>query len=268
MAKEKIDISMQFVIFTTTIAIWIYLYDKIVELTTNQPTNDSLLILSVCHYLSFICIFLSFIILTNKTFNLKKSNYFDHTKFNDFSILSHKILFSLWAPMFVFSLISILSVNFSGNIIFKYQSPLVLLFSLIITGLFFKIILGIQYIKIIQNINIKSLWIFLSLVSFYFLYVSTLVLHSSSIDFKTDKEFYQDNDIVKLQIKPRGYIFLPRIEKVAYNINYENFKKDSDHTYSLNLKKHPNNGWSIIEIVYESQIFNIIKKDYHDLNRN
>jgi len=56
------DFAFQFGIFTSCVVLWIYLYSQIVDLTTRDPVNASLFYLGFTHYISFLCLLFSFII--------------------------------------------------------------------------------------------------------------------------------------------------------------------------------------------------------------
>ena len=265
MNKENFDISLLLVVFTTTIAIWLYLFETIVTLTTNQPTNDLLFTLNSFHFLSFLCIFFSFIILVAKCLNAIKVSKRQTIRLNQIAEKCQKYLFSLWGILLLFSIISLLVTNFFLKVNFKYQFTLIAITSIILTFIILSLF-GIK-IKIIANelqkIHCKY---YITIIIMYLLYFPIIVLLSSGVSFKTEKEFYTENDIIRMEVKPRGYIFLPRIEKVNYGFQIKDAKHGSKNCYYVNLKEYNDNIEAIIEVTYELQILRIQKKDYYFLN--
>lgn len=265
MNKERFDISLLLVVFTTTIAIWLYLFETIVTLTTNQPTNNFLFTLNLFHFLSFLCITFSFVILVTKCLNAIEVSKKQTIRLNQIAEKCQKYLFSLWGILLLFSIISFLSTNFFLKVSFNYQFTLITFTSLILTFIILSSF-GIK-IKIIANELSKiHLKYYITIITIYILYFPVAVLLSSGINFKSEKEFYTQNEIIRMEIKPRGYIFLPRIEKVNYGFRFKDAKHGSRNCYYVNLKEYDGNEEAVIEVTYKLQILGIQKKDYFYLN--
>ncbi|MBD3584072.1 hypothetical protein [Flavobacterium selenitireducens] len=264
--KEKLDLRFLLPVFTSTIGIFIYLHFRIVEITTLEPANDYLLILSVCHYLSAICSILVFVVLTNEGLN-----YLNIDKRLIIPVLksresAQRNLLFFWPFLLVYSLASLVSISVFSSFDFETKQTLAITLSIIISILIIKFFLGIGIKLIAKMMSIIS---FKSIIVFflgYLIFIPIEVLSSSGIIVESDKKIYKQTDVVNLLIKPKGYIFRPRIENVNYGLTFDTIKRGSDYVYYFDLKDYDSLTVPLVQTKYTLQIFESKYEHYFDLN--
>lgn len=264
--KEKLDLRFLLPVFTSTVGLFIFLTYKIIDLTTLEPTNDYLISLSICHYLSFICAFLVFIVLANQGMqhaSIDKRFELLITKRAD---SAQKKLLLFWPFLLTYSVVSLVCESLFSSFDLEIRSAGSSILSIFLTIIIIKISLGITaklLVNMFNSISIKQIVFF---VIGYIVFVSIAVLSTSGVWFESDKKFYTQNETVRIMVKPKGYVFLPYIKKVDYALSIEPIATGSDHSYYFDLKDYGSNTTSLVEVIYETQIFEVEKVSYFDIN--
>jgi hypothetical protein len=140
-------------------------------------------------------------------------------------------LFLLWGPMVLFSLICLAC---SRVIPLEHDTNLVEVV-IYITGSVLVVLL-FRYVFDFRFRPSKIKWPYIMLIIPYTsLYIVMVSFLSSGVDFKTEKEFYKKDEVLRFAARRKGYVFLPRIDAVNYC--GDTITSSFDDTYSLDLKK-------------------------------
>jgi hypothetical protein len=252
-------------VFTSAVIVWIYLYNTIIGLTTSEPAALSLLYLGISHYFSFLSVLFSFILLLRHCLEVSLEQ-FEINRLKRFSKLadySQRVLFSVWGPMFVFSITALLSQNmFSGSKFDFLQENGGFIVGAGLCILFFQF-LGINIFKLLLKVG----WMQVALSSVLpFFYMLLLAMFSADIQYKVEKDFYQKNEIARFEVKRKGYIFLPYINYVLYNF-YDTLRENSDNAYFVDLNKDSTSERSLVEVTYSPQLFDFAMRKYIYINK-
>lgn len=265
MQKRKLDISLIIGVFSSSIVLWFFLYSTIIDLTTEEPAALSLIYLGFAHYLSFLCVLYSFILMLDNglEIGLEELEYNKLKKFKSIANHSRRVLFSLWGLMFIFSITSLLSKNIFVNSKYRFLEENVgFILGIVLCILFFATV-GINVFRLIIKMNI---WLLVATPILVIIYTTFLSLSSADIKYKVEKDFYENTDTVHFEIKRKGYIFLPQIKYVLYNFG-DTLKEYTDGTYYIELGKYIDTRQSLVEITYSPQAFGNDFRKYIYINK-
>ena len=244
----NIDIRFLFVLLTTYIAIWIFLYDYIVVQTTNLETYYMILI-GLLHYTIFVFIVPTVVLLFYKGLS--------YTDINDELIHEQKITkiinncknFVMKWWLFIFLNVLLLTVF---NVIFLSLNVWLVIFVLIVSIVLYMPIRGIN--SPLKKLNINILWTSITFVGFI-IYVFFLSLFASDVIITTDKDFYKVDDIVRIEVKRKGYFLLPEIKSITLNGGYEKDKKHETFSFRIYENEYNDGYFNFIEVKYKPQLF-------------
>ncbi|MBW0179190.1 hypothetical protein [Sediminibacterium sp.] len=265
-SNNRLDTSLIFGVFTSSIILWFFLYSTIVDLTTEDPASLALLYLGLAHYLSFACIILSFIVMLNNglQIGLEDHEYNRLKKFQKIAYKSKGILFSVWGIMFILSVTSLVSHSFFASFKTKFLMESGGLILGIIICISFFILLRINILRLIMKINP---WVLITTPFLLTIYFITLSVFAADIKYKVEKEFYTINEIAHFEVKRKGYILLPQIKYVLYNF-HDTLKEYSDGTYFIELNKDTSLKQSLVEITYSPQMLENDFRKYIYINKS
>lgn len=264
--NNKIDITFILGVFTSSIIVWIYLYNIIIDLTTSEPASISLLYLVFSHYVSFLSVLFSFVLLLRHCLEISHEQHEINRlkQFQKIANFSQRALFAVWAPMFVFCITALVSQNMFSNSKFDFLQE--------IGGFIVRALLCILFFFVVLKINIFSLLskaglIHLSISPILILIYSFLLsIFSADVKYKVEKDFYHKNEIARFEIKRKGYFFLPAINSVLYNFS-DSLQENSESAYFVYLNKDSANTYSLIEVTYSPQIFEFSMRKYFYINK-
>lgn len=249
--KKKLKIPELITILSLSIGLWLFFYNRIVEVGSNDIYTDIVLSLALSHAFIFYNVCFTLVLLYNKT----QQRFLNRRMF----LISKKInsyLTNLWLPIIVFCLVNFLIFHLNFGINFEYKLAVNSLLSFFLTVVFFVFLYQISICKLI-NKNCYDFIVWGGLIMFsYYIYLPILVIISSDVEVVFDKKFYK-NERVYFTINSRGYMFLPNIKSIMIN------GTDSLNPYNLNHeinqnKLHEQNNF--IEVIYEPQVFKIEKE--------
>lgn len=264
--NRKDEISELIVILTSSVSIWFYLYNLIIDESSKNHYNDSVLGYSVSHFLVFVNSLVSLIILYNKTLSnssLEKKHLINITKISE---KLENYLYSLWLPITFLSLINVALYNFNFNIQFKFILIFNLLLSTFITILFFSILLNFNFKKIHEivrnSIRMTILGIFLS----YFFYLPLMILISSNVEIELKNNINKPDEDILFIVNRKGYIYLPYLESIKYDNKTKTIEKGSDSAYKIDKRNLQNVTYSFLEIEIKHQMTNKRIKKYIEIH--
>jgi len=262
MAKQP-DLSFQFGVFSSCAVIWIYLYGQIVDLTTQDPVNASLLYLGFAHYVSFLCCVFSFITLLSQLFKLSLGTieYNKLIRFRALATYCQKILFLTWGPMFIFSITSLFTVNIFYSSTHKFlQEGGGFLVGGILSIIFFWLILRINIWRMAGMVKVWHVFTYFLIGPVYCLSLSN---YAADVVFTLEKPFYKEGEIERFQLKRKGYIFLPQIITVDHNFA-DTLSESFETTYEINPKilSDTTSQLSGVEVIYRPQFIPIDQRRY------
>lgn len=263
--NKKEEISELIVILTSSVSIWFYLYNLIIDESSKNLYNDSVLGYSVSHFLVFVNSIVSLIILYNKTLstsNLEKKHLINISKISE---KLENYLYSLWLPITFLSLINVALYNFNFNIHYKFILIFNLLLSTLITILFFSFLLNFKFKKIYKIIRDSLRIAFLGLFLSYFFYLPLMILISSNVEIKLKNDINKTDEDILLIVNRKGYIFLPYLESIKYNNKTKIVEKGSDSAYKIDKRNLKNVTYSFLEIEIRHQMTNKKIKKYIEI---
>ena len=266
MRKNKIDITFILGVFTSSIIVWIYLYDIIIDLTTSEPASISLLYLVFSHYVSFLSVLFSFILLLRHCLEISLEEYEINRlkQFQKIANFCQRSLFAVWAPMFVFCITALVSQNMFSNSKFDFLQEIGgFLVGALLCILFFFVVLKINIFSLLSKAGLIHLIISPILI---LIYSSLLSIFSADVKYKVEKDFYHKNEIARFEIKRKGYFLLPTINSVLYNFS-DSLQENSESSYFVYLNKDSTNTYSLIEVTYSPQIFEFSMRKYFYINK-
>ena len=262
--KTRITIDTCFAISSFLAGLWYFFYIKIIEISTVHPAENSLLLLSIVHYVCFIYMIASFYLFYKQDSQIGNKSI-DGTSF----FISR--FFVSW-PAAIGSLIICYIAVKSEIIDAEYTVTL----SIIIL---FIAVLIFGYISTPSFRNQKKQWItniyklFITLMLFIVLYIPYILLLSwISADAKvtSDKVLYKPGEDLIVNVNASGYVLLPRIISISNNygdpaLNRENLQAIQNITinWKIPIKCLIQNEY--IEVLYEPQIISLKRKTYLDL---
>lgn len=257
-------------VFTATLAIWIFLYDHIVGVTTNTPAHTKLAPLAYIHYIILVENFCAVIILYVKgAIDSGFSTFFRKNKRVICIItICYDLIFILWVPFLLFSILAYFFAPIIQDV-FHQSEEQMLVVALIIGILISYIPMSLMYKKKFFNNKWYNFFAPVFLIfPFMFIYLPMLALFSSNAKITTDKEFYYCKDSIIVSIKESGYVLNPRIKSVNYQGDTL-FKDYCPSTFVIKHKETSDKSFyysPYIEVILESQVFDIEKKVYCFLN--
>lgn len=260
---RKYDLGILLGIFSSSVAIWYYLYKLIIEKTYYEPASVSLIYLGVIHFVSFLCVLFSFILLIDYSYSslIFDTNTFAANRLEKIAKYSRMYLFALWAPMLIFCIVSMVAINAFTNSDSRFWNEFGgFLISLVVTIILFYLIIGKAIFKGFANLP-KVHFFIPSLFIGIFFHAIILSFYSANIKFSIEKEFYKEDEVVRFSVERQGYIALPQINHVLYNFS-DTLHSFSEETYCIDLKKWIGFENSVIEITYTPQVFCIPQKRY------
>lgn len=268
MSKIKDDLGLLFTSLTTIVGLWYFLLIYIIELSKNDPANYDLLVLGQIHMLVFVLLFIN---LTLMFIIGLESIHPDNHPFK--KILSIKfrlkqLLFSLWYPIILLSVINIIINRFLSlfEVYFKIAHTLELLLSLIFLYFF------IEWKVMNFNRTYKGVMMVIFTLPLGFIYIIMMSFLFCDVEIKSDKEIYEVNEKAHFIIKHKGYILNPRIESVEFCF-YPVISKDSAQTrfiemVSVDLATAPfiNKGAeNLLSIKFSGQLFSTERVKYYPI---
>lgn len=259
--KRKLDISFVLGIFTSSVLVWLYLYQLIIDITTDSPADLSILYLGAAHYISFLCLLFSFILLFRYGMEhaLPAAELAKLQRFNKLADGFQQLAFMFWAPMLGLSITSVFFAEaFSDTEGGQLNDVIGYFLGLVFCIVFFVFILKLNLFAFISKVRWYG---FILLFSGLFAYVFLLSGAASGVKVTVEKPFYRKDEVVRFQVLRKGYIFLPHVKHILFNF-YDTVKPSVDYTYYINLKKYPDLSSSVVQIEYESQGLGTVKRKY------
>lgn len=259
--KRKLDISFVLGVFTSSILVWIYLYQLIIETTTDSPTDLSLFYLGLAHYVSFLSVLFSFVLLFRYGMQqaLKASDTAQLVRFNKLTDIFQQMGFVFWAPMVV---LSVSAIFFSEAFATADGGSLNDTVGLIVGALFclgfFVFFLKFNLFDFFKKMPWQSPSV---LLIGFFAYIFIMACSAVGVKVTVEKPFYKNDEVVRFQVLRKGYIFLPHVNHVKFNF-IDTIKPTLDYSYFINLKKYPNLNQAVIQVEYESQGLATVKRKY------
>ncbi len=251
--KKELKIPELITILSLSIGLWLFFFNRIVEVGSDDIYTDIVLSLVFSHAFIFFNVCFTLILLYNKT----QQRFLNRRMF----LISKKInsyLTNLWFPITVFCLVNFFIFHLNLDIDFEYKLAVNSLLSFILTVVFFVFLYQISIKKLIMNNGSDFIvWGLLILFSYY-IYLPILVIISPDVEVVFDKKFYK-NEKVYFTINSRGYMFLPHIKAIMIN------GRDSLNPYNLNHEidqNKLNEGNNYIEVIYNPQVFEIKKEKF------
>jgi hypothetical protein len=254
--NKKDEISELIVILTSSVSIWFYLYNLIIEESSKNQFNDAVLGYSVSHFLIFVNSIVSLIILYKKTLSnssLEKKHFININKISE---KLENYLYSLWFPITFLSLINVALYNFNFNIHFKFILLFNLILSIFITILFFSFLLNFNFKKIVKIVIDSMRMTILGLSLSYFFYLPFMILISSNVEIELKNDINKSNEDIIFIVKRKGYIFLPYLESIKYNNKTKVVEKGSDNAYKIDKRNLQSDTHSLLEIEIKQQMTN------------
>ncbi|MBN9385448.1 MAG: hypothetical protein J0H74_32140 [Chitinophagaceae bacterium] len=244
---KKPDIGLYITLFAFSIGVWYYLLHYIMEQTLDHPYAASLIPLAGCHALCFLCVGFCFILLVNESATIIRLE--PSVKRRRLADACRTALFLLWGPMLVGALLSIAAVQLvpdKGDVNFKEAIVYAV-------GGVFSIFLFLQLFDFTWKDlkRIKVIYCLLGML-YVFLYLVVVSFLAAGVDFKTEKQFYGPGEIIRLTVRPRGYVFGPQIDEVDYV--GDTLRKKIDYTYSIDLRKDSFFTTSFVQVRYTPQL--------------
>ncbi|MCW3126439.1 MAG: hypothetical protein JWO03_2097 [Bacteroidetes bacterium] len=184
---KDIDIAFLFGIITTMAALWYFLYSRIIEITTKELWHKFLWLLTIAHYLIFLCTILALIILyyqfLSSSFTAKDIASFQ--RLTDIIVQSRKILVMLWAP----AIVSCITLPVLGNIFESFnKNKFLVKFGNILSLIITAAIIWPLYGEVLALLNLKTgIIIGVLLLPGLIFYLMILSNISTGIQFTTDK---------------------------------------------------------------------------------
>lgn len=274
--KSKINpkIELIFTILTASLGLWIYLLNLIINEGESNPANRFLVYLSVIHYLIFIVLLVSLVLMYTSGLSKIKSDENKYSKLKSTHEFLNFHLFKWWLPILMLSIIFlayglIFDVYIDNNI-----GVYIILIIVIITILFsiYKLFKISPKSSKSRNKSYKSVLYIVFGYFFYFILMSSLF---SNVEIETNKNYYIKSDKVLFLIKRSGYILLPDVKKIRFrNVNtifsddngnfmYRNILVDLNIYDITSLDNWANN---YITVQYRDPLFGISKNKIHYLN--
>lgn len=249
----KLEFSFLLGILTTLLGVYYKLFQKIIEITTQEPWSFIPMFYSVIHFIVLFMIFKVLKLLYYKSNIIEKNESARDSEINKIE----KFLTTAWIPLTLYCLMLI----FASEIIGSIQNPAMPSFLTI--G-----ILLLVFTILFKNLSIMSTDFIRSLVFVPILcIIHTFILSqfSSNVVIKTNKEFYLNNETIQLSLKPTGYIFLPNIKHVLYGFN-DTLNIDSQGNAIVDSTILKKNLVPRLQVVFEPQIVKLLLYKYVDIN--
>lgn len=255
--EKKLDLGLLLGLFSTSAALWYYLYQTIVERTTAKPAEITLIPMAIAHYLSFIFLVLAFILLMDQGLALVPDRQsVTRIKINE---ALRRALLNWWAPLFVFAFTSLFLTRLLGEVD-KHGWTLAGVY----VSLTVAIIVICQWMLGIILIPKASwhrtmLWASILVIA-GFIHVMVTSFMAADIQFTSDKNFYLHKDVVRFELRPKGYFFLPTIEQVDYSDHAVAFTLG--RASSIDLSQFSEQGSGLLHVRYEPQVFWLSQDEY------
>ncbi|TAK63896.1 MAG: hypothetical protein EPO24_03710 [Bacteroidetes bacterium] len=257
-AKTLPGIELLFGILTSVIALWYVILIRIFDVSLENPASYSLMALGIAHYLVFIIISISSLILWIKTISFVSTRNINQSVQN-FAFEASSFVLRWWLPIALIA-ITTLAISF----ILEYsENPSIILY----ISVFFilSILLGAAYIihgSLREFSDQEHTGVFFVLFILCMPYITGMSIIFSDVNIFTDKQFYDFEDTIKISVKPNGYIFNPSIRNVYFNFDNSRplYHNQTEISFSL-MEYHSGNSYSnYLSVEFEPQIFDYLKR--------
>lgn len=203
---ERLNLQLLITILTTTLAMWWYLYNRILNFTGLEPLNEQMCYIFV-HYIDTLTFLWCLCLTAIKSYQMANSKDLDTWLYNIF-----KMFLETW---YVILIVCFLAIIFSKSFPFEW-----LFFAVfIMLWLSFKMY-DIKY----KRRYIAGLWAVLILG--FFVFVPSMTAIFKSVEIETDKPFYSFSDKVHITVSVKGYAC--RHKLVGLGEEYKDAKYYSD----------------------------------------
>ena len=251
--KEIVDIDIRFLfaLFTSFIGMWIYLFNYIINLGTEDPSNLLLISYAILHYTIFLFLGSVIILVFYKGLSYTDSadDFLQDSKIMDI-INNNKSFVLKWWPFFFFS--ALLTIIFT--LLLSTIPVWVVLLSYIIAFLLYIPIIGSNRLLKKQTFKVNFKFLFCAFFLF-FIYVPFMSIISSDVKITTEKEFYKTDDVLRLEVKRKGYMFLPEIDTILLNRCPLSENTKETLSFQMSEKCYHNNFSNYIIVKYSPQFF-------------
>ena len=182
---ERLNLQLLINILTTTLAIWWYLYNRILNFTGLEPLNEQMCYIFV-HYIDTLTFLWCLCLTAIKSYQMANSKDLDSWLYNIF-----RLFLETW---YVILIVCFVAIIFSKSFPFEW-----LFFAVfIMLWLSFKMY-DIKY----KKRYIAGLWAVLILG--FFVFVPSMTSIFKSVEIETDKPFYSFSDKVHITVSVKGY---------------------------------------------------------------
>jgi hypothetical protein len=253
---SAMDLSFLLALVVFLGGIWVYLYKVILDLTVTEPDAPTLLSLGITHYVVFLYLAVSLVILYAAGISAAKP-----PPPSPWLSLAQTILFNTWPITILVLLLSLLSANVGPESAFKWVfiffsvAALVSFFLLIWSGKTSpsnSVSWGGQMGVFLMSIPIAA--------TFYLMLMSEFL---ADVQIKTDKQFYEAADTILVSVRAGGYIFRPHLFSISCGIFEQHIS--SDVTLAIPPEQRGHTG-GVLWVTFRSEIVSLTRKRYHLLN--
>jgi hypothetical protein len=240
--------------------LWIYWLRVIIDLTTTEPTNASLLFFGFMHFVELV-----FLSLGLSVFYLKAIENLDSAAADrNLVVMAETIFFGTW-PVIVAALV----ISYALTKIAAFSKELKVLFLV-----FYAVVAGFfawMYFAHTKNFaaaaplvtNWQILLLFLFVLPIGFLIFLMLISpFLADVEIKSDKEFYKADETITICVRSRGYLLRPSITRISCGF-FEVSRQIDDIVVAIAPEKRSND--NLLRVDFRPQVMPFSFHRYHYL---
>jgi hypothetical protein len=240
--------------------LWIYWLRVIIDLTTTEPTNASLLFFGFMHFVELV-----FLILGLWVFYLKAIENLDSAAADrNLVVIAETIFFGTW-PVIVAALV----ISYAFTKIAAFSKELKVLFLV-----FYAVVAGFlawmyfahtknfaAAVPLVANWEILFLFLFVLPIGFL-IYLMLISPFLADVEIKSDKEFYKADETITICVRSRGYLLRPSITRITCGL-FEVSRQIDDIVVAIAPEKRSND--HLLRVDFRPQVIPFSFHRYHYL---
>ena len=248
-----IDIRFLFALLSSFIILWVYLLDNIIKLTESAETWHQVIPLSFFHYTVFVFLLLSIALLFYQGLTylpIEKLNRVlsDEKERTQKAInFCKNVMLRWWLIFFIGGFLASVFSFFFRHVPFSF----IILGAYLLAFLMHVLVIGnYKHLSVLckKNNLIHLVLFFLGA----FVYIPVMIILFADISVRTDKEFYAINDVVRVEIKTKGYVCSPKVKEISFNNDRKLPEERESFSFRIEKKDYLLNSKNYIKINFHS----------------